>query len=402
MKEKNQTKKIIGIVILSLFAAFLLFSGGCYFGYRFGREFLPPSYIKNASNDQEKSIDFSLFWQTWNKVRETYIGDSDPEKMLYGAISGMVNSLGDPYTVFLTPEESRKLSEDLSGEFEGIGAELSMKDGKIVIVAPLSGSPAEKSGLKGKDVILEIDGETTANLTIDGAIDKIRGAAGSVVKLTIQREGNAAPLEFSITREKISVPSVKYETKTSGSKKIAVLKISQFGDDTQELLDKFAKEIVAAKVDGIVVDLRDNPGGYLDTAISASSLFLESGKVVVIESDKNSGKKEYKSSGETVLENLSVVILVNGGSASAAEIFAGALKDNGRAKLVGEKTFGKGSVQEIEPLLGGSSLKVTIAKWLTPSGTEINKVGITPDFVVAASENSDADPQLDKAVELLK
>lgn len=399
---KNQTKKIIGIIILSLVVAFLIFAGGCYIGFRFGSDLVPPSYINNAKSDQEKTVDFSLFWQTWNKVRETYIGDSDAQKMLYGAISGMVSSLGDPYTVFLTPEESRKLTEDLSGEFEGIGAELSMKDGKIIIVAPLSGLPAEKSGLKSGDVILEIDGGLTVGLSVDAAVDKIRGAAGSVVELKILREGSSAPLEFSITREKISVPSVKLEYKTSGNKKIAVLKISQFGDDTQNLLSQFAKEIVSSKANGIVVDLRDDPGGYLDTAISASSLFLENGKIVVIESDKDGSKKEYKSSGEAILKNLPIVILVNGGSASASEIFAGALKDNGRAKLVGEKTFGKGSVQEIEPLLGGSSLKVTIAKWLTPSGTEINKVGITPEFVVADSDDPNSDPQLDKALELLK
>ena len=400
MKGKGNSGKILGIIISSLLALFFVFYLGYSYGVRVGSLSAPPSYIENARENMPTSVDFSLFWQTWNKARELYIGDSDPQEMIYGAISGMVSALGDPYSAFLKPSDNEKFSQDLSGQFDGIGAELTMQNGQIVVVAPLAGSPAEKAGVRAKDVIVEIDGTGATEMSLNQAVDKIRGKAGTQIKLKILRAGVENPLDFTITRESIKVESVTYKLEDVAGKKIAILKVSQFGDDTMDLAEKYAKEIVKDKASGVILDLRNNPGGYLDSSVEFANLFLEQGKTVVVEVDKEGAKKEYKTDKAPILKDYPTVVLANGGSASAAEIVTGALRDYKRAEIVGEKTFGKGSVQALEPLLKGAALKVTIAKWLTPLGTEINKVGITPDIVVAlsdADQNAGRDPQLDKA-----
>lgn len=400
MIEKIKKKGLFFKVILPLIVVFFVFVAGYFVGVKVGARYKVPVDIKNATTGQPGAVDFSLFWQTWNKVNESYIGSTDPQEMVYGAISGMVAALGDPYSDFLKPADNQKFSADLLGQFDGIGAELTTQNGQIIVVAPLSESPAEKAGLKAKDIILEIDGASTVDMSLSQAVDKIRGRAGTQVKLKVLRSGTDNPLEFTITRANIKVDSVIYQTTNVSGKKIAILKVNQFGDDTMALADKYAAQISADKVQGIILDLRNNPGGYLQTSVDFSGLFLDSGKTAVLEVDKNGKKTEYKTTGDPVLKNYSLIVLTNGGSASAAEIVTGAIKDNSRGKVVGEKTFGKGNVQALESLSGGAALKITIAKWLTPSGTEINKVGITPDIVIVSPADTNAgDPQLDKAKE---
>ena len=402
MKEKSKFSKVLIIFFLTLIALFSVFYFGYTSGYKAGTTSAPPEYIENARENMPTSVDFSLFWQTWNKARELFIGDSNPEEMIYGAISGMVSALGDPYTAFLKPSDNQKFSEDLSGEFNGIGAELTLQNGKIVVVAPLSSSPAEKAGIKAKDIIIEIDGVSTGDMSLDQAVDKIRGNAGTKVKLKIIRTNIEDPLEFDIIRENIKIDSVTYNSQDIVGKQIAVIKVSQFGDDTMILAEKYAKQIIKDGADGIILDLRNNPGGYLDSSVSFASLFLGADKIVVIEVDKYGAKEEYKTDKTPILENYPLVVLVNNGSASAAEIVTGAMKDLKRAEIIGERTFGKGSVQALEPLSYGAALKITIAKWLTPSGVEINSKGIEPDIEVKISDeekNQNQDPQMEKAKE---
>ena len=398
MERKKNNKKIAKIV-LPIVALILFFYAGYGFGARHNSSYLPPSYIKNSSAGQPSSVDFSLFWQTWSRLRDLYNGSSDPQAMVYGAISGMVSSLGDPYTVFLKPSDNDALSSDLSGQFEGIGAELIMNNNQVTVIAPLAASPAEKAGIKARDVILEVNGLSVESMSLDEVISKIRGKAGTEVKLKIVHAGSDQPQEITVIRQNIKVNSVTYNTISVSGKKIAVIKISQFGDDTVSLADKYANQLKSDGVSGIILDLRNNPGGYLDSSISVASLLLPKDKVVVSEVDKNNSKTDYKADGNSLLLDYPLVVLVNGGSASAAEILTGAIKDNNRGEIIGEKTFGKGCVQQIEPLSGGAALKVTIANWLTPNGSQINKIGITPDIVVAAPTDSSStvDPQMDKA-----
>ena len=407
MERIRKSKKFILKLILSLAALFLVFYAGYGYGVRHELNGIPPAYINNSAEGKPGSVDFALFWQTWNKVRELYNGSSDPQEMVYGAASGMVAALGDPYTVFLKPSDNEALSADLSGQFEGIGAELTTQNGQIVVIAPLAGSPAEKAGIKAKDVVLEVDGTSTVDLSLNQVVAKIRGKAGTEVKLKIVHAGSDKPIDLTVVRQNIKVDSVTYQVVTiSGlsadrqDKKIAILKVSQFGDDTISLANKFAAQIPKDGVSGIILDLRNNPGGYLDSSVTFSNLFIEKGKTIVSEVDKSGAKTVYTTQNVSPLANYPMVVLINGGSASAAEIVTGAIKDNSRGETIGEKTFGKGSVQQLEPLAGGAALKVTIAKWLTPNGSEINKVGITPDIVVTLSDddrNAGRDPQLDKA-----
>jgi len=397
--KKFKYNKLVLKIIFALGVLFLAFYSGYGYGSKYGRIKNAPSDIINADGSQE-SIDFGLFWQTWNKAKELYIGKSDSKEMFYGAISGMVASLGDPYTVFLRPQDNEDLASDLSGKFDGIGAELTDENGQIVVISPLSGSPAEQAGIKPKDVILEIDGQVTDKMAIDTAVKKIRGKAGTEVKLKIRHVNQQDAIEIKVVRASIKVDSVSYKLETISGKKIAVLKVSQFGDDTMALANKYVGEMKSAGAEGIIIDLRNNPGGYLDTSVSFSNLFLKKGAVVLKEVDKNGQITEYKANNETSVPNLPIVILVNNGSASAAEIVAGAMKDNHRAEIIGEKTFGKGSVQQLEPLTGGAALKVTIAKWLTPAGSEINQVGLSPDVTIGLTEQDKSqrtDAQLEKA-----
>lgn len=412
--EKPQTRSLdlkkrfkLFLVLILLTVSF--FAGSFYTQYKTNKETKQNSNLQNvflSSHDksQPKDVDFSLFWEAWNLINEKYVDPTkvDKTKMIYGAISGMVKSLGDPFSSFMNPEESQQFSNDLQGTFEGIGSEVGMKNGVLTVIAPIDGTPADKAGLKAGDKILKIDDTVTTDMSVDEAVSKIRGPKGTDVTLTILRGTDSQPKEIKITRDTINVKSVKLEFKDSG---IAVIRISKFGDDTSSLMNQITSQILSQKTRGIILDLRNNPGGYLETAVDISSKFIPQDKLVVAEEDRGGSRKEYKALGENVLGGIPVVVLVNGGSASASEITAGALRDDLGAPLIGVKTFGKGSVQELEKMTGGSNLRVTIARWLTPNGEYIMEKGLNPDIQVDLTENdynNNLDPQMDKAIEVLK
>jgi carboxyl-terminal processing protease len=400
--KPNKLGKISKLVILVLFAL-VFYSAGFLIGHQnveFEKNFRPK--VVSMELSKPKEVDFSMFWKAWNLVSEKSVGQVDVQKMVYGAISGMVSSMGDPYSVFMDPEITKSFAEDLSGEFQGIGAELSVTDKGLIIVSPLSGYPAEKVGLKPNDQILKIDDSISDQLTIYAAIGQIRGAAGTKVKLTIMREGWTEPQVFEIQREKILVKSVTWEVKNDN---VGYIKVSQFGGDTTELMQQATKELAAKNLQAIVLDLRRNPGGYLQSAVEMVGLFTDKGTVVVKEKTKDGKVQEEKTMQNPIIGKTKLIVLIDKGSASASEIVAGALQDLGRATLVGEKSFGKGSVQEVMDLGKDASLKLTIAEWLTPKDRAINHVGIEPNVKVDLTEDdfkAKRDPQLDRALELAK
>lgn len=366
--------------------------------------------LTNPELGKPTGVDFSLFWDAWKIVEEKYVDrlKLNPQEMIYGAISGMLRTLNDPYTLFLLPQESKKFKEDMQGSFEGIGAEISIRKGVLTIIAPLEGSPAKRAGLLPQDKILKINETATSDLNIDEAVNLIRGPKGTEVNLLILREEWSEPKEIKIIRETIQIPILKWEllapSQAEGSN-IAYIQFYHFTENAPYEFQKAVQEILASNAKSIILDLRNNPGGYLETSVDIASWFLPKNEIVAIEDFGNGEKIEYRSKGYLKLANFPLVVLVNSGSASASEIVAGALRDIRGIKLVGEKTFGKGSVQEMEQLRGGSSLKITIAKWLTPSGKSIMEEGLEPDIKIERTpEDIDAnrDPQLDKALELLK
>jgi len=388
-------------------------------GYQFGhRELSTPLFTSGNTNNFQKSnntsspntsVDFTLFWDVWERLSQNFIKKEalDSQKMMYGAISGMVASLDDPYTVFLNPQQNKETKEELQGSFEGIGAQLGLKDKRIVVIAPLSGTPAEKAGIKPGDWILSIDGKMTDNLSLPEAVSKIRGPKGTKVALSILHEKAEKPVEMEIERDIILVKSVEISFKQQivNGKNVnyAYLKLSKFGDDTDKewdlAIDKIKLQEANGGLQGMILDLRNNPGGYLNGAVYVVSEFLNVGQVVVVQENANGSKQSYAVEREGKLIDMPLVVLMNKGSASASEIVAGALSDYGRAKLVGEKTFGKGSVQEAEELPGGAGLHVTTAKWLMPKGKWINGTGIEADIKVQMDEkNPEKDPQLERAV----
>lgn len=388
-----------------LLAITLLFLSGYGAGYLHGHrnlvfdEALVPKLI-NVELRKPSEVDFSLFWDAWRTIDEKFVGSTDLQQRVFGAIKGMVAALGDPYTVFLEPSESDAFLKDLEGVFEGIGAEIGIRNDRLIIVAPLEGSPAAKAGLLPKDLILAIDGEPTQGMSLEEAVRKIRGKSGTKVTLLISRDGLLEPKELTITRSKITVDSVRLEFKDN----IAVIKIIQFGPDTGERIKQVADLVKLKSVRGIILDLRNNPGGLLNTALDVASIATPE-QVIMLEEDKDGRRREIGRTASFDLGGIPMVVLINEGSASGSEIVAGALQDYGRAKLVGKKTFGKGSVQDLENLKGGAALKVTIARWLTPKGRQINGEGIAPDVEVDRSEadiNADRDPQLDEALKLLR
>jgi len=360
--------------------------------------------MKGHSKEQPSDVDFSLFWEAWNLLNEKYVDTSklDREKLIFGAVSGMVKAVGDPFSSFMNPEESEQFAQDMEGTFEGVGVEMGMKNDILTVISPLMGSPADKAGLKAGDRILKIDDALTTDMSVDEAVTKIRGPKNTEVRLTILRNSDNNPREIKIVRDTINVKSVTVEFKDND---IALIRITRFGDDTTAEMNRAASLIVSQKARGVVLDLRNNPGGYLEAAIDVSSKFVPQGKTVVSEEERNGGKKDYTAKGGSILNHLPVAVLVNGGSASSSEITAGALRDNLDAPLIGKKTFGKGSVQELEKLAGGSSMRITIARWLTPNGDYIMEKGIDPAFDIDLTEedyNNDRDPQLDKALEVIR
>ena len=311
--------------------------------------------------------------------------------------------MGDPYSVFLTPTDATQFQDDLKGNFDGIGAEIAVKNNQLIVVSPLADSPAMKAGLKPKDWIIKINGTSTAGMDSNTAVGFIRGKAGTVVILTIFRDGFKAPQDFKITRAPISVKSLTLDYVANDQ--IAQIKVRQFNDDTMPLFDSAINDIIAKQsVKKVILDLRGNPGGYLEAAVQMAGEW-DGNRVVVSEKNRDGQETPHSAGKIARLAGYQTVVLVDGGSASASEIVAGALKDWGKAKIVGMKTFGKGSVQDLTDLPDGSEIKLTIAKWFTPNGANIDEQGIEPDVKVDLTEddyNKDRDPQLDKAVELLK
>jgi carboxyl-terminal processing protease len=385
-------KIVFGFFVFSILLAFFL-------GFTFGKiqvvcPVCPP-----------EDVDFSLFWETWKVLQEKFVEPQklDTQEMIYGAISGMVKSTDDPYTVFFNPQETEEFLKEAEGVFEGIGAEIGIKNNQLVIIAPLEGTPAEKAGLRAGDKILKIDGKETIDLTIEEAVKLIRGPKGTEVTLTIFREDWNKTKEIKIVRSVIKIPSVKWELLEGN---IAYIKIYQFFERADRDFRKMAIEILNSPAQKIILDLRNNPGGYLEVAQEIAGWFLKRGNIVAIE-DPRPGKEQkiYKAEGNEKFLDYPIVVLINQGSASASEILAGALRDNRNVLLIGETSFGKGSVQELAELRDGSSLKITIARWLTPKGELISERGLKPDIKVQMTPedyNKDLDPQLEKAIEIIK
>jgi len=358
--------------------------------------------LENKSTDN--SVDFALFWKVWDIVKQKHINNKelDAQKMVYGAISGMLKATDDPYTSFFDPEENKAFSQDLGGSFDGIGAELGIKDNLLTVIAPLDESPAQKAGLTAGDKIIKIGDKVIADMTIDEAVALIRGKKGTEVKLTVLPNGENDTKEISIIRDTIEVKSVKLDFKENN---IAHIEITKFGENTDKEFNDAVKTILAKNTRGIVLDLRNNPGGLLDRAVTIASRMIPKGKVVVSEEDSAGKRDDFFTEGGDSLSSIPMVVLINEGSASASEILAGALKDDQGITLIGEKSFGKGTVQELVDLPQGSSVKVTVAKWLTPNGDYIMEKGINPDIEVkmtADDYKNEKDPQLDKALEVIQ
>jgi len=400
----KKATKVSLLLIFFVLVSYSSYEAGFYAGENSTLK-LPPPEIKNAQDSTLQGVDFSIFWEAWRRASEKYIDKEklNPQDMVYGAIRGMIESFGDPYTTFFTPQETKEFNEELSGEYQGVGMMVGIKNEQLTVISPLKKSPAEKVGLRAGDKILKIDDTPTADISIEKAVSLIRGPAGTKVKLLIQRKGWKEPREFEIERARIEIPTVEWELKDN---EIALIKIYQFNGILSSKFKKVAGEILKSPAKRIILDLRNNPGGYLETAQEIAGWFLEKGEVVVTQEsqDKNENKK-YKSKGPSVFSKYPTVVLINQGSASAAEILAGALRDNRQVKLIGEKSFGKGSVQEQIFLSDNSSIKVTIARWLTPKGISIEEKGLEPDIEVEMEEEDfeeGRDTQLEKAIEVVE
>ncbi|MBI4114225.1 MAG: S41 family peptidase, partial [Candidatus Niyogibacteria bacterium] len=374
--------------------------------------------VENKELGNADLIDFSIFWTTWKTIKEKYVapGEIDSQDLVWGAIKGMVHAVGDPYTVFLPPKENELFQSSVRGDFEGVGMEIGMRNDVLTVIAPLAGTPAFRAGIKAGDQIIKIGEETSAGISLDEAVSRIRGPKGTEVILTIIRKGEEEPLTISVIRDRIEIPVIETDAREiiSEEEKNGDKTASTVGDDIQIIrLFSFSEKSTSAFRDAvrdfalsgrqkIILDLRNNPGGFLEAAVDISSWFLPSGDVVVRESfGENKEEKIYRSRGYETLENKPVVVLINEGSASASEIVAGALQDHDTATLIGTKTFGKGSVQELVNIKQDSALKVTIARWLTPDGHSISENGLEPDITAELEGDDTIDEQLEKAIEFL-
>ena len=405
MIKNIRTRKIAGLIF-----ALLLISGVFATGFYFGNAkaaknngaiAYSPEAKDQAIGSSDDNFNFNLYFEVWNSIKNNYVDKNKlkDRDMFYGSLEGLAAAAGDPYTVFMNPSSTEEFYGDLSGTFEGIGAEIGLRNDIITVIAPLDGMPAQKAGLRSGDSIYSIDGQSTIGLSVNEAVKKIRGPKGTNVTLTVIR-GKEKPLDIKITRDKIFVASIKTEMRTDG---IYVIKVRSFNEDTADLFDQAVKDILAKKPKGIILDLRNNPGGYLETAVKMASEWIEAGPVVAEQFGENR-REEHASNGQARLKDYKTVVLINEGSASASEIVAGALRDYKKATIIGTLSFGKGSVQTVEDLSDGSSLKVTVAKWLTPAGDFINEKGIEPQIKVELTvddANRGRDPQQAKALEFL-
>ncbi len=398
------TSRVISFVILLVI--------GFYIGLRTGESRISslPPVLSGAGDFHPDQADFSTFWKTWNILQDKFVATSSStpkinnQDMVWGAIQGLASSYKDPYTVFMPPVQAEMFKDDVRGNFEGVGMEVAMKDGSLTVVAPLKDSPAYNAGIKAGDIITKINEKSAASFTTDQAVALIRGKKGTPVNFTIIRSGVKGTLEIKVIRDTISIPAINT---SMSSDRVFRIELYNFSATSPELFRKALREFIDARTDKLILDLRGNPGGYLEAAIDMASWFLPVGKPVVTE---DFGKKKtsvvYRSKGYDVFnKTLRMVILIDGGSASASEILAGALKEHNVAVIVGQKSFGKGSVQELISITSETSLKVTVARWLTPDGTSISAEGVKPDYVVALDEaqfKKGVDTQLEKAKQVLK
>lgn len=398
-----------------LLLAILCIGGSYTLGYARGTEHFnihaASAHLINISDIHEENVDFAPFWKAWSILEEKYVPTAtstsvvtDQDKV-WGAIQGLAGSLGDPYTTFFPPQEAKTFAEDIRGNFEGVGMEMSVRDGVLTVIAPLKGLPAEKAGVQAGDKVIGIDGAPTGHMTIDEAVSTIRGERGTPVVFTIVREGVSEPLEITVVRDTIDIPTIN--TKLVGpDNDVFVIELYNFSSVSANLFRDALREFIQSGRHKLIIDLRGNPGGYLEAAVDMASWFLPQGKTIVVEDAGGKGTNQiYRSRGYDVFgDTYKVALLVDQGSASASEILAGALRDNGKAVLVGAQTFGKGSVQELVTLTPETSLKVTVARWFTPNGISISAHGLTPDYeVVLTTEDVAAgrDLQLEKAIEVL-
>lgn len=397
--------KFLSLLLATFVAGFLLGNAGA---------------SQNSKQEDDYKY-FRLFTDVFRTVKENYVSEVNTRDLIYGALNGMMKSL-DPFSAFFTPDQYKEFKQETEGEFGGVGIEIGMEKGRPIVISPIEGTPAFRAGIRSGDIIVEINGEDTSNMTLMDVVRKIRGKPGTKVTLTIIRKGVDKPIKFELERAIIKVESVKW-TKVED---VGYIRLSQFTDGVSRDVEKAVRSLTSQGVKGIVLDLRNDPGGLLTEAINVSELFLKEGKLVVYTKTKKGEVNRYFSRKKPILpENIPLVVLVNRGSASASEIVAGALQDHRRAILVGEKTFGKASVQNIIPLEDGSAIKITVAHYYTPLGRLIDKKGIQPDIEVKMSEQEEEklqetirqkrlqgatglilepslDPQLRKAMEIIK
>ena len=400
-KQPSSFPHFLGLFLVILFVFFLGWSAGI----NYNKNHVSDSDQKLISNSEGKTetVDMQLFWDAWDILSRKYVDPVtlDTQKMVYGAIHGMVASLGDPYTAFMTPKENKEFQDSLGGSLEGIGAELTLRHGMITVISPLKNSPAQKAGLLPEDIIYKIEDEVVENMSLEEAVKKIRGPKGTAVHLSVLRKNSEEPVDLTIIRQQINIKSVEWKVKDD----IAIVEVNQFGDNTEQEFSRMINDVLKQGVKGMILDLRFNGGGYLDGAVDMASEFIEEGKVVTIKRRNPEEDEVIYVNGTARLTSLPLVVLINKGSASASEIVAGAIQDHERGYVIGETSFGKGTVQEVQNLMGGSSLRITVAKWFTAGERDINASGIIPDQIVektAEDFEKGNEPQLEAAMNYLK
>lgn len=394
--------KIKGIqILLSTILLVGVFALGLYLGYS------KKPYIERVQSVSAKeqpegfSADFSEFWRVWNTIDEKYPGAEEvsAQDRVYGAIKGLVDSLGDDYSVFFTPEEAEDFEATISGSFEGVGMEVGLRDRILTVIAPLKNTPADRAGIKAGDLILKIGDTVTSGMSVDKAVQLIRGPRGTEITLTILGEADDQPKEVTIVRDRIVIPTLDTEVKGD----VFIIKLYNFGPSSARLMSDALTSFRQTGLSKLIIDLRNNPGGYLDAAVDIAGFFLPEGEAVVIEDfGKDTSPKTYRSKGYGLVNNKKIAVLVDGGSASASEILAGALREHEIATLIGTQTYGKGSVQQVIDISEGTILKITVAKWLTPKGISISKEGLKPDIEIMPDPETEDDEIMDTALEFLK
>ena len=402
-RKARQTLLGVGLGVLLATATF-------FAGFHIGADTTLEANIFSFFNKEtqaDDSVDLDEFWHVWNLLEEKFVVSSttaiSDELKIQGAISGLVDSYGDPYTIYLPPEDAALFNEEISGNFNGVGMEVGIRDDVVTVIAPLPDSPAEKAGLLAGDVIVRIDDESAERMNVDEAVRRIRGERGTDVVLTIYREGEEEFKDFTVTRDVITIPTTDIENRDD----VFIISLYNFNAISEMEMQNALRSYVRSGSNKLILDLRGNPGGYLQSAVGIASYFLPLGKTVVRENfGDNFDEEVYRSSGRQLgkFNPEKFVVLVDGGSASASEILAGALQEHGAAKIIGSQTFGKGSVQELVELDDNSSLKVTIARWLTPNGISISEGGLTPDMVIERTPEdrvNEIDPQLEAAINFL-